>query len=293
MKILVVGGSSTVGSKIVNYFTNSGNRIEYTYLTHDIPNKIGYHLDIRKKEDVIKTIVRYNPDIVIHTSALTNVDLCETNRSLAESININGTENIIESCKIIKCAVVFISTSAIFDGTKDQYYEGDTPSPSTYYGFTKYKGEEEVINSGLPHLILRTDQPYCWTEKWQRLNSVLRALQTLRSGKILREVTDWYNTPTYVPDLVHAIEKLITNNQQGIFHLVGSEFINRYNWTLKVAKIFNLDKKLIEPITSDLLKLPVKRVNVNLNNGKLFKKTGMKMRYIEESLNHMYQTEIV
>lgn len=293
MKILVVGGSGTVGSKIVNYFTNSRNHIEYTYLTHDIPNKIGYHLDIRKKEDVIKTIVKYNPDIVIHTSALTNVDLCETNRSLAESININGTENIIESCKIIKCMVVFTSTSAIFDGTKDQYYEGDTPSPSTHYGFTKYKGEELVINSGLPHLILRTDQPYCWTEKWQRLNSVLRALQTLRSGKILREVTDWYNTPTYVPDLVHAIEKLITNNQQGIFHLVGSEFINRYNWTLKVAKIFNLDKKLIEPITSDSLKLPVKRVNVNLNNGKLFRKTGIKMRYIEESLNHMHQTEIV
>jgi len=291
MKILIIGGSGMIGSKIVDHFLKTNNEVEFTYLTHNVPFRKGYHLDITKKENTVKLITKINPDILIHSSALANVDLCETNNSLADSINVNGTANIIEGCKVVKGKMIYISTSFVFDGSKQQYVEDDIPLPSTYYGFTKYGGEELVRNSDLSYLILRTDQPYCWVEKWQRINSVLRVLQTLRSGKVLKEITDWYNTPTYVPDFVHAIEKLFEDNAEGIFHLVGSEFINRYDWALKVANTFGLDKNLIEPITSDTLNLPAKRVNVNLSNRKIFQKTGIRMKVIEEGLIKMLETE--
>jgi len=293
MKILVIGGSGMIGSKVVDHFLKTNNEVEFTYFTHDVPFRTGYHLDITQKDDTVKLITKINPDIVIHSSALVNVDLCETNNSLADSINVNGTANIIEGCKVVKDKLIYISTSFVFDGSKQKYVEDDIPSPSTYYGLTKYGGEELVRNSDLTYLILRTDQPYCWVEKWQRTNSVLRVLQTLRSGKVLKEITDWYNAPTYVPDLVHAIEKLLEDNAEGIFHLVGSEFINRYNWALKVANTFGLDKNLIKPITSDALSLPAKRVSVNLCNKKLFQKTGLRMYNIQDGLNDMKRIENV
>ena len=293
MKILVIGGSGEIGSKIVDHFMKTDNELEFTYLTHDVPFHKGYHLDITQKDDTVKLITKINPDIVIHSSALANVDLCEANNSLADSINVNGTAHVIEGCKVVKGRLIYISTSFVFDGSKQQYTEDDMPSPSTYYGFTKYKGEELVKNCDLSYLILRTDQPYCWIEKWQRPNSVLRVLQTLRSGKVLKEITDWYNTPTYVPDFVRATQKLLENNAEGIFHLVGSEFINRYDWALKVADTFGLDKNLIEPITSNTLSLPAKRVNVNLGNKKLFQKTGIRMNNIQDGLNDMKRNENV
>ena len=152
--------------------------------------------------------------------------------------------------------MVFISTSAVFNGTKSEYSENDKPNPTGIYGLTKFQGEKIIQESNLPFLILRTDQPYCWKEKWQHTNSVIRVIENLEKNQQFKEVVDWYNTPTYVPDFVNATKELIQKDLEGIFHLVGSDFISRYDWSQKVADIFHLKKNLIKPIDSSELKLP-------------------------------------
>lgn len=291
MKILLTGGSGMIGTKILSKFIERNTEINYTFLKNSTPFENGHHLDISCRKDTLELLNKINPDIVIHSAALANVDLCETNHKLADLINVKGTENIIEGCKIIKSKVVYISTSYVFDGKKDQYYEDDDPSPTIYYGITKYRAEEIVKNSNLDYLILRTDQPYCWIEKWQRINSVIRVIQTLGSSKILKEITDWYNNPTYVPNFVEAITSLLKSNTNGIFHLVGPNFISRYEWSLLVAEIFSLDKNLIIPITSDKLNLPIKRKNINLNNEKIFHTTGFRMIDVKEGIKKMYEEQ--
>jgi len=287
MKILIIGGSGVIGWKLLNFLNEKNIDVEFTYLQHQIKFKRGQKLDITKKDLVIKTILDSNPDVVIHTAALTNVDLCETNTNLADTVNVGGTKNIVEGCKNINSKLIYISTSFVFDGKKPKYTEDDKASPSTYYGITKSQGENLVKNSGLKYLILRTDQPYCWVEEWQHSNSVLRVLQTLKTGRIMKEVVDWYNTPTFVPDFVHAAKKLIDEDQQGIFHLVGSDFINRYDWAIKTAEIFGLNKNLLKKTKSDSLNLPAKRVNVNLSNDKLYRTTGIRMKDVKEGLLDM------
>lgn len=84
--------------------------------------------------------------------------------------------------------------------------------------------------------------------------------------------------------------KLINNNFKGIFHLVGSDFINRFNWAEKTAKIFSLNNELIVPINSSELKLSVERKNIHLSNEKLFKKTQHKMLGVDEGLQRMFNT---
>lgn len=292
MKILIVGGSGVIGFKLVEYFNKINKDVECTYLTNK-PNFFQSHyLDITNKKNVLDLISNVSPDVVVHTTALTNVDLCETDKKLAYSINVNGTKNILEGCKDIGSKVIYISTSFVFDGTKDQYFEEDKESPTTYYGITKFKGEQLVQNSDLQYLILRTDQPYCWTKKWQHTNSVIRVIDNLKKNQPFKEIVDWYNTPTYVPDFVNATKKLIQEDMEGIFHLVGPEFINRYEWSLKVADIFHLTKDLIKPINSSELKLPVKRNNVKLNTNKLFQKTGYRTISVEEGLRKMLAEQI-
>ena len=81
---------------------------------------------------------------------------------------------------------------------------------------------------------------------------------------------------------------LIHNNSQGIFHLVGSDYIDRFSWAEKTAKIFNLNKELINPIHSSELKLSVKRKNIRLNNDKLFHTIGHRMVGVDNGLQDMY-----
>jgi len=288
--ILVIGGSGVIGSKLVKYFLDNNDNVEFTYLTNRPYFGKGTSLNISEKDRVLELVEMLNPDVVIHTTAITNVDFCEKNHAMADLIHVDGTANIIEGCKNTKSKLVYVSTSFVFDGKKRLYFEDDPISPATYYGYTKAKGEEMVKKSNLSYLILRTDQPYCWTEKWQHTNSVLRVIQTLGENKILREVTDWYNNPTYVPDFVDATSKLIQEEMTGIFHLSGSDFISRYDWSLLVAEVFGLDKNLLVPITSDTLNLAAKRVNVNLSNEKIFQKTGIKMKDLRSGLEDMFKS---
>ncbi len=288
MKILIIGGSGVIGTNLLQYYKKVKNcDVSFTFLKNEIPFENGHGLDITDKDKTIKLISKINPDVVIHTVALTNVDLCETNNALADSINVIGTENVVEGCKISKSKLAFISSSFVFDGKKQINIETDSPEPTTYYGITKFRGEKIVQNSNLPCLILRTDQPYCWNESWHHTNSVIRVLDNLRSGKEHNEIIDWKNTPTYVPDFVNETAQLLDYNATGIYHIVGSDFINRYEWSLLTAEVFSLDKNLIKPITSDKLNLAARRVNVNLDNHKLYKKTGFSMKGVKEGLIQM------
>lgn len=288
MKILVIGGSGTIGSKIVRKFAENNNDVIYTYYENKLNVGIEHRLDIRKKDETIDLISKINADVVIHTAALTNVDLCETDKKLADSINVTGTENVIIGCQKINSKIVYISTSFVFDGEK-KYSENDNTSPSTFYGLTKFKGEEIIKDSNLPFLILRTDQPYSWIEQWQHTNSVIRVIDSLKIKKIFYEVKDWYNVPTYIPDFVNATMKLIELKKEGIFHLSGSDFLSRYDWARITAQIFQLDPNLIKPINSSSLNLSAKRVNGNLSNEKLFHETGIKMMGVKEGLIEMFK----
>lgn len=288
MKILIMGGSGVIGSHIVQSCLEQKTDVEFTFLKHPFETKsTGHNLDITNRDNVLSLVTKIKPDIVIHTVALTNVDLCETNKSLANLINVEGTANVIEACRKTGSNIIYVSTSSVFDGKKGRYLETDKPNPTTNYGITKLLGEELVMDSGIQYMILRTDQPYCWTEKWQHTNSVLRVLDKVGNHLALNEIIDWYNTPTYVPDFVRILFSLINKNAQGVFHVAGSDFINRFEWSLQVAEIFGLDKKLIIPIRSDSLELPAKRPNVYLSNDKVFNQTGIRMIGTREGLINM------
>ena len=286
MKILVVGGSGVIGFNLIKDLKNT-NDVSYTFFNNKISKSNGYQLDITNKEDTINLIGKIKPDVIIHTAALTNVDKCETEKQLANLINVEGTKNIVEGAKKIKSKIVFVSTSAVFSGNKKENHEDDSLDPISNYGITKKIGEEIIQKSNLSYLILRTDQPYCWAEKWQHTNSVLRVIETLKSGIILKEITDWFNTPTYVPDFVKATTKLIQSNETGIFHLTGPDFINRYDLAILTTEIFCLKKEMIQPINSKELNLAAKRSNVKLNNEKTCNKTGILFLGIKDGLIDM------
>jgi dTDP-4-dehydrorhamnose reductase len=290
MKILVIGGSGFIGWELVKFFSLKNHDVSYTYLKNNPKFEHGFKQDITNKKTLKELFNKIQPELVIYTTALTNVDLCEIDNSLAYSIHVQGTQNVVEACQDTRSKLIYISTSFVFNGSKHPFFEYDVISPTTYYGITKAEGEKIVKESGLLYLILRTDQPYGWKEEWNHYNSVIRVVENLRSGKEHKEIVDWYNTPTYVPDFVSSVEKLIKLKETGIFHLVGSDYVSRYDWALTVAEIFNLNKSLIIPISSKDLNLSVKRDNVYLSNEKLFQKTGIRMNGIKEGILDMLQS---
>lgn len=287
-KILLIGGNSIIGSKFVDHFHNNNIVFRSTFFQHPTNDESKVFLDIQNQSNVEKIFTEIQPDVVIHTSALPAIDKCETDREMAYSINVKGTENILKACENNSVKIVYVSTNAVFDGTKNEYFEDDQTNPVNYYGKTKLIGEQKIQDSKCDYLILRTDQPYCWIEKWQRVNSVIRLLNKFSENKLHKEVTDWYNKPTFVPNFVENTMKLIDTNAAGIFHAVGGDFISRLDWCMILCDIFDLDKSKIIQISSQDLNLPAKRSNVNLNNEKITKKTGIPMVGVRQGAQLMF-----
>ena len=290
MKILITGGSGRIGYQLFKSLKNE-YEVYPTFLKSNISNDMKwFHLDITNRNDTLNFIQEINPDLVIHSAALANVDLCETDHKLADSINIQGTRNVVDACTNNNCKIIYVSTSFVFNGTKSSYNEEDDYAPATYYGHSKYVGEKVIRNSDLKYLILRTDQPYGWHESWQKGNSVTRILKNFEEGKEINDVIDWYNTPTLIDDFVNATKILIKKKYDGIFHVVGPDFLNRFEWAKITAEVFNKDKERIKPIKGNALNLPAIRSNVNLNNKKLVD-IGIKMNGVREGLIHMLKNK--
>jgi len=62
---------------------------------------------------------------VIHTAGITKLDPCEANKEEAYKINVEGTKNIIQGCKLNNSKLIYFSTDFVFDGEKENYREED------------------------------------------------------------------------------------------------------------------------------------------------------------------------
>ena len=291
--ILIIGGSGFLGYYLHHNLIHNGLITHSTYFKHKINEENFHSLDVTDIKKIHDLIQELKPDVIIYASAITDVDLCETNKLLAKTINVQGLKNIIDTINDLKTKIVYISTSAVFDGSKKCYFETDKTNPISFYGLTKSMGEDLVINSGLPYLIIRTDQPYYWKKNWHHTNSVLRVIERLKLGESHKEIIDWYNTPTYVPDFVNCVKELLMKDCTGIFHVVGPDFKSRFDFAKTIADIFELDKNKIISINSSALQLSAKRSNVKLNNMKAFEKVGIKMSNIHDGLKKMKEIEII
>lgn len=241
-------------------------------------------IDLTKREEVKDLVYDFYPDVIINAAAYTNVDLSETEREQAWKTNVKGVEYIAEVSRVIDSHIIHISTDYIFNGTKGPYSEKDKPNPLGYYARTKLASENVLRISGTFYTILRTNVLYGIAHN-SRPDFVRWVVNSIRSGKHIKIVTDQFNNPTFIDDMVQAISKVIEYKKFGVYNIGGKEFLSRYEFTMKIADFFKLDKSMITPITTPELNQAAPRP---LRSGLLILKAqtelGYKPHSIDESL---------
>jgi dTDP-4-dehydrorhamnose reductase len=283
MKILITGASGFLGEKLFSIFS-SEYEVVGTYLKGEKTSL--YKLDLTDKKAVDNLVEKIRPDIVINTAGITDVDYCEENPENAKKISSACIKNLVETCLKYRCKLVHISTDYVFDGEKGDYKEDDKPNPINVYGKMKLEEENVIISSKIEHIISRVAVLYGYNSNSDKQTFTNWVIKKLKSNEEIKIINDQYTTPTLIDDIAESLKNLIELKRTGIYHIVGSECINRYDFAIKIAEIFNL-KNLIKPITSKDIKWRAKRpMNSCLNTDKL-KKLGIKMSNINEGLIKM------
>ena len=283
MKIFTIGGSGLVGSRIVELLKDK-------YIFDDLSLKTG--IDITNPASLDLIIKDIEHKIVILLAAKADVDKCEEDREMgiggeAYKINVEGVQNVVDACKISNKKIIYISTDFVFDGTTpgaSGYTEASIPHPISWYGMTKFKGEEVIKNSGLDFVIARIAYPYR-REFEAKLDFVRAIKKRLEYNEQILGITDHLFSPTFIDDIANGLDKLIEKNQTGIFHVTGSQSLTPYEASMLIAEKFGFDKNLITKTTRAeyfVGKAP-RPFNVSMNNDKI-KQLGVKMRTFEEGL---------
>lgn len=254
----LTGGSGLLG---VNILLHKTLEFRFSAVSHkrqlSLPNLKLTKMDLGSLKSIEEGLRIYAPKVVIHTAGMTNVDSCNDEPNAANFINGILPANLAKICSDLDIKFVHISTDHLFDGTESYISENVVPKPLNAYGYSKALGEEGVLKNNQDALIVRTNF-FAWGPSY-RMSFSDFIYNNLVSRKVICLAEDVFYTPILAQNLITSIFHLINKGASGIYNIVGSERLSKYEFGMKMADIFLLDTNLIKKVTWASLGVKVQR----------------------------------
>jgi dTDP-4-dehydrorhamnose reductase len=269
MRILVTGASGLLGlnlslAALPFHLVIGVDRSKLTGVPFELLN-----LDLLEQSALEKMFAASRPDALIHCAALADVDACEADPEGSLRLNAVLPEALADGCAKRGIPMIHISTDAVLDGTRAGIYtEEDAPNPLGVYARTKLEGERAVLAANPAAIIARVNF-FGWSLTGTRSLAEF-FVNNLREGKPVNGFTDVFFCPMFVDDLAETLLQMLNKNLTGLYHVVGSEALSKYEFGQAIAHQFGYDPALIIPIQVDQSDLVAKRShNLRLSVHKL------------------------
>jgi nucleoside-diphosphate-sugar epimerase len=240
MKILITGASGFVGLHLVRQLLNTehcvvvffrgkaSGRKELEELSMRKPNLKIVYGDIRNNYDIKKAMEGI--DVVFHLA----MSISSIDDELNHQINVKGTRNLVEACKIqgVK-RVVYTSTSIV--GLKDK----------CNYGLTKLQAEEILRESNLDLTIFRFSMVYGlggpgFARIVKNIKSFPGFIPLIGKGNCRRQ-------PVFVDDVVNALTVCLDNDISigKVYFLGGPDAITFRQMVTMTSAALGIKKKIV------------------------------------------------
>ena len=282
-RFLVFGANGLVGKAVIKQV--KGKYQWYgTYHKREEPGLV--KLDITSKEELSRVFEKTEPDYVVNSANLAGgVDFCEKDPDLAKKFHQDANIHIGKLCEEYNSKMVLISTDYVFDGSKGSYAEEDEPNPLNAYGAYKLESERWIAKHVSSYTIIRTTNVFGWDPNTVTPNYMMNLYKTLIENRKFSAPTFLWGNPTYVRDLASAIIELCAKDIDGIFHVVGRSFINRYDWAKKTCNAAGWNVSLITPVDEIPPNMIPRPLKSNLSTKKFERICETKLRDVDEGIN--------
>ena len=217
--IVVVGASGFVGKNLRSFLNESKLDVlaisRKNFRKHSSEIKIiSTNLSDPKLQSKLK-----NYDALIHLIGIGR----QTSKSTFEEINLNLTKDVIKICKNAGIKkIVFISGLGVSKSNTSDYFD------------SKYKAEQEIINSGLDYTIFRASYIMGKTDHLTKALS-----KQMKNGVIVIPGSGKYRLqPIFVSDVAKIILEAVLHKKfsKKIIDLVGPQKINFEDFVKLFAK---------------------------------------------------------
>jgi len=246
MRILVTGASGLLGlnlslAALPSHQVIGVDRSKLTGVPFELLN-----MDLLDEGVLDKMFAASSPDALIHCAALADVDACQADPAGSQRLNTVLPEDLAAGCAKRSIPMIHISTDAVLDGSRPGFYtENDTPNPLGVYARTKLEGERAVLAVN-PDAILARVNFFGWSLTGTRSLAEF-FVNNLRDGKPVNGFTDVHFCPMFVGDLAETLLLMLEQGLAGLYHVVGSEVLSKYEFGQAIARQFGFDPDLVQP----------------------------------------------
>lgn len=287
MKILITGGSGLLGqylnSKLSKeydiltlYNSNEGNCNKYNSLK----------INLTDFYELKKIFISFNPDIVLHTAAISRPELCDAlPENFVIDVNVNSTDLLAGLCESTGSKLIFTSTDLVYDGSRGQMLNEDAAlKPVSLYAETKVRSEDIIKKKFENYIILRTSLLYGIGLNHSTNNFHVMYNNFLQNKKT-KLFYDQFRTPLSLNDASRLIELLLKTDVKNItLNFGGRERVSRVELGEILCNVGKFDKSLIEKISMHEIPALHKVADVSMDTS-LLQSFGLKPKSIEESIS--------
>ena len=288
MKLLITGASGLLGLNLAlearTHLTVIGvDRQRLVNTPFELVN-----VDLLDPGAVDSVFDAARPNWLIHCAALADLEACEADPSLARRLNADLPGELAAGCSKRGIRLVHLSTDSVFDGTKEGVYtESDLPNPPGVYSATKLQGEQNVLLTNPDAIIARVNF-FGWSLSGTRSLSEF-FFNNLSAGRRCNGFTDIWFCPMFVGDLAETLLKMLERGLSGLYHVVGSEALTKYDFGVRLARQFGYDERLVIPISIAESGLKARRShNLRLSVHKLSTRLGSDIPGVSTGLQKFY-----
>ncbi len=232
-RVVVTGASGQLGSALVALWPRPD---------HVVPLDRA-RLDVTDGEAVARLLDELRPDAVLNAAAFNDVDRAQSEPREALHVNALAVGALAGACDAAGATLVHFSSDFVFDGTKETpYTEEDEPNPLGVYGASKLRGERLALASPRA-FVLRVESLFGGPHP---KGSVDRILASLKQALPVRVFADRTVSPTYVPDLVALVARLLDGAAPpGLYHAAGEGETTWQGLAEEAARLLGVQPRLL------------------------------------------------
>ena len=268
-RVLVTGGNGQLGQSL-QLLTK-----EYPEGQFFFPSKT--EVDITQAKTIETYIKTHQITALINAAAYTQVDAAESQPEQAYLVNEQGVKNCIHLVEKYKLKGLFFSTDYVFgNNNKEVYTESDTISPIGVYARSKAAGEQWVLRSKVPVVLIRT----AWVFSPFGKNFVKTMLHLATQKRALKVVNDQWGNPTYALDLASICLQLLAQypNQNEIFHVVNKGVTTWFDFAKAIIEQAQQSPVLLPVTTKDFPTAAVRPQKATLDTAKIASYLGVEIQ---------------
>ena len=282
--VLVTGASGILGDALLRSSRFAGSR--GVVHVHDSEHDV-VRADLRDRAQVERVLDEVNPDVVVHTVALTDVDGCERDGAAAFATNVETTSHLAEALRARSedGLLVYISSDQVYSGQGP--HTEDRPAPVNVYGTTKFTGELAAQQAGRS-LALRTN---FFGQSPVRPSFTDWIADAAREGRPIRLDSRAVFSPLHLDHLVDVIADAIEAGLAGTFNAGARDAVSKVEFAREVAaRSAPRGERFVEPFAEDVPGRAVRPLHLALDVTRLERALARPMPTVRQGLDRLSDT---